>query len=241
MKIFFPVTVLLILTLALSAEEQQRSISVTGEACVRVTPTAMKITFGMETRDENIQMAHALNITLYKRFLQVCEDASIDMGHIQTNRIQMEPNYDNYRDLIVDHYRAYRTVIVTVTDLSQLEIFLLDALTAGVTHIHDISAIPPDLRKNKDAARAAAIVAAQEKATALATALHMEIGAPIQINEQQQHWSYASGWNNHRSYNQNTMIQGNTQTPSHDLAIGQIGINATIHVTFSLHPSPKKE
>ena len=63
-------------------------------------------------------------------------------------------------------------------------------LLAGANHIYDIDFSTSELRKHRDAARALAMKAAQEKATDLAAAAGLKVvGTPFNVNA----YSYGGG------------------------------------------------
>ena len=115
------------------------------------------------------------------------------------------------------------------------------ALEVGANYVHGVQFRTTELRKYRDQARAKAIIAAKEKAVALAKELGQKVGQPRTINEGYGGWysPYNSGW--WGSYGYGGMTQnvvqnvgsGSSETEG-TIALGMITVNAKITVTFEL-------
>jgi uncharacterized protein YggE len=246
------VAALLILTLAawagnLPAGEQPATgnpgtVTVTGDAEIRVVPDEVVLTLGVETWDKNLDIAKRQNDEIVKRVLALAAEYDIPPEHVQTEYINIEPRYrDGYyeqRDFI--GYFVRKTVVITLRDLDRFEGLLTDALEAGVNYVQGIQFRTTELRQHKDEARALAIQAAREKAEALAGELDQAIGAPTSIVEQQSGWwsPYSSWWGGYWSGSmaQNVIqeIGSNAAGGDGTLSPGQINVNARVTVTFEL-------
>jgi uncharacterized protein YggE len=163
------------------ASGQPRLITVTGDADVRVVPDEVILTLGVETWDKNMDIAKRQNDEIVTKVLALATDHGIAPEHIQTDYISIEPRYRNdgyyeQRDFI--GFFVHKTVVLTLRDLSSFEAVLSGALNAGVNYVHGIEFRTTELRKHRDEARALAIQAAQEKATALAGELGQKVGNP---------------------------------------------------------------
>ena len=106
--------------------------------------------------------------------------------------------------------------MVTLSDLSKFEDLLSGVLDAGANYVHNVKFQTTELRKYRDQARALAIKAAQEKATALAGELSQELGEPVTITEEQSSWQswYGYGWGSGWSSNpsQNVVVESGSST-----------------------------
>ena len=98
-----------------------------------------------------------------------------------------------------------------------------------------------ELRKHRDSARALAIQAAREKATAMAKDAGQAIGQPITIHEDYTTWysPWNSWWGSSsgRSAAQNVVQNAPSgATPERDdgLAPGQIAVDASVTVSYEL-------
>lgn len=219
------------------------TISVTGDATVKVVPDEIVITLGVETQDADLNQAKEENDKRVRRVIALAKSHGIEAKHIQTDFINIHPEYE-YRSYAVDKivgYRVGKTIVITLQDIDKFDSLLTDVLELGANYVHGVEFRTTDLRKYRDQARALAINAAQEKATALASELGRSIGTPTHINENHSGWwsSYGSWWgyrwgSGMMSQNvvQNAGLEGFTTEGG--VAPGQIQVSASVSVTFDL-------
>jgi uncharacterized protein YggE len=248
-KVVAVVAVALLLVLALSAwtqdatsSEPTRTVTVTGEAEVRVVPDEVILTLGVETWDKNLARAKGENDRIVGQVLALAGDHGVPAEHVQTDYVSIDPRYrDGYyeeRDFI--GYFVRKNVVITLRDLAQFEPLLSDALEAGVNYVHGVEFRTTELRQHRDEARALAIQAAQEKAVALAGALDQNVGQPLTIQELQAGWwsSYnawwGSSWGAGMSQNVIQELGGASYLADSTVAPGQINVNARVTVTFQV-------
>ena len=218
-----------------------RTVTVTGDAEIKAVPDEVVLTLGVEARNKDLTLtkqAHDRKVKEVISSLQECGAAAKD---IQTDYINLEPDYDNnssWRRNLVG-YIERTTIVVTLRDISKFEKLLSAALQGGADTIHGIQFKTSQLRKHRDEARALAIRAAKEKATALAGELGQKIGKPRNIQEgHNTFWSnYGSWWGRgYQGMSQNVMQLapgGNTETEG-TLSPGMLSIQASVSVTFEL-------
>ena len=187
-------------------------------------------------------MAKRQNDERVQRVLAAANYFGVEEKYIQTDFINISPEYE-YRSSDIDKivgYRVGKTIQITLRDINQFDDLLTSALEAGANYVHGIDFRTTELRKYRDQARALAIKAAEEKAQALAEELGRNAGEPQSIVEQSSGWwsSYnswwGSRWGNYMSQNviQNAGLQAFTTEDG--TALGQISVNASVHVTFEL-------
>jgi len=227
-------------TCAVSAEEE-RTITVTGDAEVRVPPDEVVITLGVETSHKQITEAVRQNNERVQKVLALTQSYGIEPKHVQTEYIEVEPRYkDDYQQRDFIGYFVRKTIVVTLRDLNKFEAFLTDVLASGVNYVHGVEFRTTELRKYRDQARSLAIRAASEKAEALAGELDQAIGRPETITENQNWWwsSYSSWWGQRWGSSMSQNIVQNAGEPAMlaegALAPGQIVVKASITVSFEL-------
>ncbi len=213
------------------------TINVTGDAEIKVAPDEVMLILGVETGDKNMQVAKNQNDERVKRVIAMTKDFGIDPKYVQTNQIQIEPRYEgSYSKYNFIGYFIYKTIVITLKDVDKFEGVYAAALVAGVTHVEGIQFRTTELRKYRDQARALAIKAAQEKATAMAGELGQKIGEPQSIREDYSGWwsSYTTRWGN--SMTQNVIQNAGGSAPSQEgtFAPGQISVSARVSVSFGL-------
>jgi len=238
---------ILAVVLALAAcqaqpQAKQRTITVTGEAEVRVVPDEVILTLGVETGNLSLQSAKAQNDEAVRKLLALATDSGIESKYVQTDYIGIEPRYqDSYDRKDFLGFFVRKNVVITLKDMTKFETILARALEAGANYVHGVDFRTTELRKHRDEARALAIKAAQEKAQALAAELGQKVGKPVTITENQSGWwSWYGSWWGYRwggsatqNVVQNAAGSGTTLSDS-ALAPGQIAVNASVTVEFEL-------
>ena len=227
---------------AQAASTEPRQVTVTGDAEVRVPPDEVLITLGVETWDTDLATARAANDDIVARALAVAEAQGIERRHLQTDYLSIEPRYrDSWDKSEFIGYYCRKTIVVTLRDVSRFEELLTALLEAGVQQVHGVQFRTTELRRHKDEARALAVIAAREKAAALAGELGGRIGEPLGIREEQSSWwSWYGAWWGARyggGMAQN-VIQEVGAAPVGDegapMAPGQIAVRAQVTVRFAL-------
>lgn len=217
---------------------EPRVITTSGDADVKVKPDEVVLTFGVETRDKDLQAVKKQNDDRVKKVLALAKEFEIDPKYIQTDYINIRPEYDRY---VFVQYIAQKNIVFTLKEVDKFESLLTRALEVGATNVHGVQFRTTELRKYRDQARAKAIIAAKEKAVALAKELGQKVGKPKTITEGYANWysPYNSGW--WGSYGYGGMAQnavqvvdtGSSETAG-TIALGMITVNAKITVTFEL-------
>jgi len=222
-------------------QPEPRTVTVTGDAEVRVVPDEVILTLGVETWSKDLAAAKKQNDERVQKVLALARDQGIEPRHLQTDHVSIEPRYrDNYEQKEFIGYFVRKTVVITLRDISRFEALLSSALEGGATHVHGVQFRTTELRKHRDAARALAIKAAQEKANALASELGQQVGQPLSIEEE-----YAGWWSWYNSWWGSRWGEGMAQNvvqnvgeapfdPDSAVAPGQISVNARVTVVFEL-------
>jgi uncharacterized protein YggE len=224
-----------------------RSIAVTGQAEVRVTPTLVNLVVGVETLNRSLPAAKAENDRRVQAIVQSMQALGVAPKDIQTDYIQVHPDYVTRNDTvtILRHYTVRKTVAVTLNDVTKFERALSDALQSGANHVLNVQFLTADLRKHRDEARARAVQAAREKAELLARELNARVGKVISIGEYSMGgpWhSYGNTWGGGRyggaGMNQVSVQAGGTSNEllGDAIALGLIGVTASVSVRFELEP-----
>lgn len=222
-------------------DDDERLITVSGNAEVRIPPDEVILTFGIETWDKNLSTAKKQNDTRTARVLALAKKFNIEPEHVQTDHISIDPTYESYYDhSTVRGYTVRKTVVFVLRDTDKFEDLLGDALEAGANYVHGVEFRTTALRKHRDEARALAIKAAREKAVDLAGELGQTIGEPLTINEEYSDWWYwynswwGSRWSGGMAQNVIQNAGGGPAETDGTIALGQIKVNARVSVSFAL-------
>lgn len=219
-----------------------RTISVSGEAEIRVPPDEVVLTLGVETFDADLQKARAANDTRVAGVLAAARQAGVPAERIRTDFLQVEPRYKRDTDVLVTvGYTVRKTVVVTLRDIAAFDALFGASLAAGATHVHGVDFRTTELRAHRDSARALAVDAARQKAEAMAGRLGQRVGRPISIGEGHS-WSgsgYGRGWGDRYSGMTQNVVQnagGGGETAEGATSPGQIAVTGRVSVTFELVP-----
>ncbi|MBN1267912.1 MAG: SIMPL domain-containing protein [Anaerolineales bacterium] len=223
------------------ANEPSRTISVNGEAEIRVVPDEVVLTLGIHTWDANLETAKRENDRILQRVLNLTNRYDLKPEQVKSDYMYIQPHYESWDyPERVEGYSVRRTVVVTLKDISRMEDYLSSVLGTGVNYIHGIDFRTTELRKYRDQARELAIQAAKEKAVDLSGALDMRIGDPLTIQEGQMSWwawSGSSWWGSgYNTMTQNVVQVAGGSSPDLDngLAPGQIVIKANVTAVFEM-------
>ena len=188
------------LAMAVAAQETDKMpmITVVGTAEVQVAPDEVVFSLDVTKLDKDLQTAKRLNDEAVGKILELTRRFSVEAKNVKTDYTSVEMKYQSVRDSkkkIYDEdgdeigkkvfigYEVSKTVTVRLTDIARFEEFFSEALKTGVSEVNSVRFETSKLRENKDKAREMAMIAAQEKATALAGAIGQTIGKAIKITE----------------------------------------------------------
>lgn len=216
----------------------QKSISVSGDAEIKVPPDRVLVTLGVETRNRDLAAAKVRNDADVRRVIAAARGVGIEAGDIQTDFVQVDIRYNSDVQTVVDHYVVQKAMAVTLRDVSKFEELLSAVLGAGANHVHDVEFYTTELRKYRDQARALAIKAAQEKARDMAAVAGLRVSdKPTGISG----YSYGGGswygrWRGRNGMMAQNVVQvaGGSVASEGTVALGRISVTASVNLTFRL-------
>ena len=217
-----------------------RTISVSGDAEVRVVPDEVTLNVGVESGDKVLKVAKVANDAAIRRALEAATRHGVAAKDVQTDFLSIEPVY--HREEVVSNLIGYvvrKSITVRLRDISKFEALFADLLDAGVNTVHGVEFRTSELRKHRDQARLLAIKAAREKAQALAEAAGKKLGETLTINEGGGGWysPYSSWWGRGYGYAAQNVVQnsgGGGGPTEGSLAPGQITVTANVSLTIAL-------
>ncbi|MDT4969733.1 MAG: uncharacterized protein QOJ64_4470 [Acidobacteriota bacterium] len=218
-------------------------ITVTGQAEVKVAPDEVVFTLEVEKTDKDLAIAKNQNDESVRGVLGLARRFKVAAQDVKTDYISVEMKYTT--DLVPDTdgessavrkvkrefvgYAVSKTIIIRFTDLGRFEDFFSEVLRAGVSRINSVEFRTSQLRKHRDEARALAIRAAKEKATALTKEIGQSIGKAYSIREE--------GYRSSAASNNFSTVTGGTFSADDDstIAPGMITVTAQVTVSFILN------
>jgi uncharacterized protein YggE len=226
------VAAFLLLALAAPAiaddKPEPRLITVTGEAEVLVVPDEVVFDLTVQILNKDLRTAKAQTDERLKKLIELTRKYNVAPKDVQTDYIKLEPRYrGNDESRLFIGYSVRKDLVFTLRDVSRAEEALSEVMEAGITRINSVRFQTSQMRKYRDQARALAIRAAQEKATALTAEIGQKIGKAYSIEED------APGG---VSFSQNRMASSGDDAADSEgtLSLGQIKVTARVTVRFEL-------
>jgi uncharacterized protein YggE len=255
---------LLVIALAvlplMTAISQERRISVSGSAEVKVVPDEIYLTVGIDTRDKELQTAKKQSDDHVSGALAFLRQNNVKDKDVKTDYISIQPVYPREDDSYVDpgtglsmttrekavppvqpvYFIVRKTIGIRLTNVSAFDDVLSGLITNGVNNVQGIDFRTSELRKYRDKARALAIQAAKEKAQAMASELGVTLGKADSVSEND-----GGGWS---TWSRNTWLSGGgggaggyqnvaqngggAGSEDGTISVGQISVSSTVAVSF---------
>lgn len=167
------------------AEEQTRSITVSGSGFAEVEPDRAIIRMSVVAREPTLDAAQKQVAGAVNNVLKMTDRMKIDRENVDTTGASVRPDYRWNREREEQELRGYiaeRQVTVELEDLDKLGAVMEGAVKAGVNQVS-----PPQLdsSERREAYRRALQAAAEDaraNATQLALSLDAKLGEVISVN-----------------------------------------------------------
>ncbi len=210
-----------------------RSISVTGTAEIATAPDDFTVSVGVERFAAEPQAAKDDNDRAMKSLVAAARAFAPDPRDIRTEGFTLQPHYEGaYDSHRLSGYDAKKTLIVVLHDGEKVEAFLTELFKGGANRLDGVTYGSSKLIEQRKEARTLAVIAAREKATAMATTLGQKLGRPLKVDEDPEAGRYQPLQGNmlNNSYTP-TDTRG---TVGQTMAAGKIRIAASVAITFEL-------
>lgn len=162
-----------------------RSLSVTGNGRVYLTPDIATISIGVRTDHESASEAVVDNNTQIQQVVSALGELGVAEKDIQTSNFSIYPQqqYDDQGNITSTIYVVENTVMVTIRDLEMLGDVLDTAVSNGANSIYGITFDVEDKAAAQTEARQKAVADAEVKAGELAEAAGVSLGQIQTISE----------------------------------------------------------
>ena len=209
----------------MSQEKIQPLVNVTGEGIVKIVPDQVTINLTVENTGKELIPVKNENDTAVDAVLKQLKQMGIQEKDIQTQRVNLNKNYDyNTKEY---QFRASQSITVLLRDLNKYDALITELLTKGLNRIDGINFGSSKMDDLLRQARVKAIHNAKEKATEYAGALNQKIGKAIQIQEPGQNYNPVPVY---RVAKMESFDASGNQT----LAVGELEITTSVIVAFEL-------
>jgi uncharacterized protein YggE len=242
-KLLLLSTLVIAFSISISAQQSVEgvpTVKVTGTAEVFVVPDEVTFAAKVEKNGKTVAEAKRLHdqamgklLATARRFVKDEKDIKTDFLSVAEHykRVRSETSPSDYTN-VFDGYKVSRSVTIKLRDVSKFEQALSELIEADVSDIGRVTFGTSEMRKHKDEARANAIAAAREKATALAARIGQTIGKAVSIEEENVD-GYRSPYANISS---NSFTISDSDDDDEDVsAVGTISVKAQVEVSFILN------
>jgi uncharacterized protein YggE len=241
----FVFTIALVSAPVLSAQtpalafDDRPKITVGGGAMLNAVADRIILSFGIEAADFDVAAAKRENDAMMRKAVAAIKGLRIVEKDIQTDHISIEPRFKGSSRM--ESFLGFwvrNTFVVTLNDAAKVADLIANVLATNGASLNDLDVDTARLGKD----RAAALKAVREKAGKMAAALREEAGRPIEISDGSGGWWYFSSWSGRfgrgggggtsQNVVQDTGAGGGDVSDT--IALGTIGIRASVSATFEL-------
>ncbi|MCE5185121.1 MAG: SIMPL domain-containing protein [Planctomycetaceae bacterium] len=214
---------------ALAETIEQPQVVVFGTAETYIAPNEMDWALTVRNEDAQLPATASRHSETVARVLTFLKGLNIDEKKLQTSRMQFGENwqYQQNRQVKVGYY-ASTDITFTISDLNLYEKLWMGLAAIEGVSIHAASYDHSDRIRLQNECRQKALIAARDKASALAQTLDSGIGEALLIEEQQMP--------EFRPYSMtaNTRFDAGEAGQAQALAPGQITIKTQVRCIFRL-------
>jgi uncharacterized protein YggE len=121
-----------------AADAPQRLVSVSGTGEVKAQPDMAYVTIGVEARKPTLEAARSEVNAAVERLLTLFRDLKIDPKHVDSTRLQVQPDYrwdEKTQQQVLLGYVVNRQLDVQLHDLDRLGSLLERAVSAGANQV----------------------------------------------------------------------------------------------------------
>ena len=162
------------------ADEQPRTISVSGTGSVDAVPDIARLHLAVQRRDLDMATARAATLKVSRDFIALCSRLGIKESKVRTAGLTIQPEYrwDQQQKLqVFSGYFVQRQLEVELNDLDKLGELIEGAIDAGVNEVSPPQLDSSQRRELGRQALAAAASDARSNAQRIADTLGVKLGA----------------------------------------------------------------
>jgi uncharacterized protein YggE len=171
-----------LLTRADTGETRPGTLSVTGTGVVKTQLDTATTSFGVTTQATTAKAATAQNGEAMAKVIDALKRAGVDPKDIQTKLVSLDPRYDA-QGREIRGYTSSNSVSAVVRDLPKVGDVIDAAIAAGANNVSGPTLAREDKDKLYNDALEAAVADARAKATVLAHAAGVSLGAVRSLAE----------------------------------------------------------
>jgi len=214
---------------ALLDQNNQNTITVSGEAEKMVKPDTASVSFTLTKRSMKLSLATKSVNDRMAALLKSLDDFGVEEKDIKTLSYNVNPEYDwSSSKRVFIGYRVSQRISVKIRDLDKVEKVLSTISTLKVDNVSGLSFFIDDDKEIKEELRGEAIADAKKKADKLANELGVSLGKIVSFNENNNNYHPI-----YRSYEMKAMPVsadgGSAQIPT-----GENTLKSKVSITYRL-------
>jgi hypothetical protein len=219
---------------AVLAQEEARTVRVSGEATVAAQPDQATVRFGIVSRAETAERARTQNAAAAKTAMNAVRELGVpeEKMRMETLRLQPRREYNpQTKEYEEKGYEATRQVVVELADLEQLPRLIARVVQRGANRLEGVEYELSDRTAVRNDALRKAAMNARDKAQLLTTSLDATLGSVRQITEED--FGYEEPQPRIRMTSAKSANAESAPEPD-AYAAGEITVRARVQVVFDL-------
>ena len=217
--------------------EADNTVTVSAKSTIRVVPDKAEISIGVSTEDADAVKAQEKNDKRVGAIITALKEISIDEKSIQTNNVNLWPQYDYSTDKeILKGFQAETQLLITGLDIDMVGEVMNICLKAGATNVYDLNFKSSKYSETYRRALSEALEISKEKAEALALTAGCKVTGVKSIEEGYQ--------NDYIAFNKVSNAVFNSEDAGVSMGSiqpGELEVNANVTVTYRLSQAAKND
>lgn len=161
------------------------TLQVSGSAEIDVDVDRAQVSFAVETESETADEASRQNAERMESVLEALRDTGVQGLEVETRGYSLRPRYrrpDNTGTREIAGYTASNTVVATMDDPSRAGTLIDAGIGAGANRVASLTFLASDTEDARLEALRRAVNRARREAEAIAGALGMSLGEPLEVS-----------------------------------------------------------
>ncbi|WP_141735590.1 SIMPL domain-containing protein [Oligoflexus tunisiensis] len=174
---------------SLHADDDGRSILVTGEGEAAAAPDQVEFIVGIDVTDAKVEVTKSKSDEAMRRILAITKEFKIDPKDVQSDYLRVQPiqeapfHPDGKPTRPVTTYNARRDVRILLRDIKKYEGLMTAMFNSGANNLHSLQFKSSAQTRLENEARNAALKDAKAKAESMAQQMGLKLGRPRNIAE----------------------------------------------------------
>jgi len=165
-------------------DTERDTITITGEGRVTAIPDIGQITVGIQTENDDVNIAQEENIEQFNQLVAALKAEGIAEEDLKTSSYNVYPRYDYIEgEQILRGYEVTQSLTIKIRDLDNAGNVITVASQNGVNQVSGLSFTIDEPEQYREEAREEALANAREKARELADLMGVTLGRIVSFSE----------------------------------------------------------